>query len=67
MQPMKPEEVDRILTDRKDVTRDHVDEYQRLVAKRFDVNPHISKTSSQTAEHAAREQRLRELHHLIFE
>ncbi len=66
MQPMKPEEVDRILRERPHVSREHIHEYQKLVAQHFDVNPRLAKTIEQRAFHEAGEQRLHELHNMIF-
>jgi hypothetical protein len=66
MQPIKPEEVERILNQRPQVTREHIHEYQKLVAHHFDTNPRLPKSEAQQAAHEERERRRKELHDLIY-
>jgi hypothetical protein len=66
MQPMKPDEVDRILKTRPDVKHEHIREYESLLAARLNVNPHLPRTDADKASHERREQRLKDLHRQLF-
>ena len=46
MQPMKPSEIERILTERQNVTREDIHEYQRLVAQRIFADPRVGETAA---------------------
>jgi len=66
MQPMKPEDVSRILSTRPDVTEADIHEYQRLHGERLASNPHIPKTDAEQAVHDGRDARLKDLHQKLF-
>ena len=66
MQPLKPEVIERFLRERPNVTREDISEYERLLASRFTVNPHMPRTLALDTAQQTREARIRELHAKIF-
>jgi hypothetical protein len=66
MTPLKPEVVERVLQERPNVTREDISEYERLVAARFAVNPHVAPTPAARTALQSSEARIRELHAKIF-
>jgi hypothetical protein len=66
MEPMKPEEVARLLKARPNVTHDEVREYHKLVAQRLHSRPPGEERAMATDEDRTRETRLKELHDKLF-
>jgi hypothetical protein len=67
MTPMKPQEVERLLNERPQVTREEIHEYERLTVHHLRANPHTPKSEEERAAHAQREHRLKELHSKLYE
>ena len=65
MQPLKPEVKEAILAERADVDAADVQEYERLLSRRFTIDPDRPSTESATAADSDGE-RLRELHEKLF-
>ena len=66
MEPMKPELVNRLLHERPALTRAEIDEYQRLQAERFRVNPLLPKSPDEERAINARKARIKELYRKIY-
>lgn len=66
MEPLKPATKTGILRSRPDVTKEEIEEYERLLAERFTVDPQMVQTFEEGTEHAAREIRIRELYEKLF-
>jgi hypothetical protein len=66
MEPMKPELINRLLHERPNLTRADIDEYHRLQAQRFLVNPLLPRSPDEERATKAREDRIKELHGKIY-
>jgi hypothetical protein len=66
MEPMKPELVNRLLHERPNLTRADIEEYHRLQAERFQVNPLLPRSPDQERVITQRENRIKELYAKIY-
>jgi len=66
MEPMKPGETARILSDNPDAEPADLAEYERLLSERFATNPDVPNASDEAGVAARREARLAELHGKLF-
>ena len=66
MQPTKPEHKDKILRERPEAKRAHIEEYDRLLSQRMNFNPNAPMSEEQKARLAALNHRIRQLHELLF-
>jgi hypothetical protein len=66
MTPLKPEQVEKILKERPDVTREHIREYERLTGEWLRSAQHPPKDGEGHARHAARIERIEALHQRLF-
>lgn len=66
MEPTKPEHMKRILGERSGATREHIEEYDRLLAQRMNFNPNIPTSEEQKARLTALNHQIRQLHELLF-
>jgi hypothetical protein len=66
VEPMRPELVNRLLHDRPGLTQADIEEYQRLQAERFLVNPLLPKSPDEQKKIIDRENRIKELHRKIY-
>ena len=66
MQPMKPADVHRILSQRPDVTLDHIHEYQQLLSDWQKRGPDRNAALANSDTQKARVTRLNELHEKLF-
>jgi hypothetical protein len=66
MEPMKPEVINRLLHERPNLTRGEIEEYHRLQAERFRVNPLLPRSPDQERAVMRREDRIKELYAKIY-
>jgi hypothetical protein len=66
MEPMKPETVNRILSERKDVTRTDIQEFYRLAAQRLETNPNVPPSPGEVEGRRVRDARLALLRGKLF-
>lgn len=66
MEPLKPEEIDRILAERPQAAPEDIDEYQRLLSERFRRDPELQGEPGALGVESPAEQRLRELYVMLF-
>lgn len=66
MQPLKPEERNRILRDVPDARPEEIDEYERLLAQTFMIDPSIPRSADFVATNQENERRLSELFGKLF-
>lgn len=66
MEPLKPEEKQRILAERPQAAPEDIEEYERLLAERFRRDPLVQPQPAFASRENERERRLRELHELLF-
>jgi len=66
MEPLKPVVKNDILQSRPNVTHQDIEEYERLLAQRFTIDPQAQKTFEQSAGDTARNARIKELHEKLF-
>jgi hypothetical protein len=66
MEPLKPEEKDRILQDRPDSSWEEIEEYERLLGQRFLRDPSAIVFESAAPADSIRDSRLRELFSKLF-
>lgn len=66
MEPLKPTTKERILSDTPQASPEDVEEYERLLAERFTVDPDMPMAPGGNTAHEERESRLEELHKKLF-
>lgn len=66
MEPLSEERKREILRDNPLATPDAIEEYERLLAEEFEVDPDQLKNQELRAEQIGREQRIEELYRLLF-
>jgi len=66
MEPLKPETKKLILDTNPNAAPEDIEEYERLLAERFTVDPDLPKSPEHAILHEAREARLAELHKKLF-
>jgi hypothetical protein len=66
MEPLKPETKKFLLEALPQADPEEVEEYERLLAERFTVDPDIAKAPDEKSAHQERESRLAELHQKLF-
>jgi hypothetical protein len=66
MEPMKPDEKTRILSENLDAEPADLDEYERLLSERFATDPDGPASTEGASAFAHREARLAELHGKLF-
>jgi hypothetical protein len=66
MEPLKPQERARILSEQANVGAAEIDEYERLLAERFATDPDLPPTAESLNLSARREVRLAELYEKLF-
>lgn len=66
MEPLKPEEKERILSERPQAAPEDIEEYERLLAERFLHDPLVPEAAAAPLATPARDERLRELYEKLF-
>ena len=66
MEPLKPDVKERLLRTNPQAEPDDIEEYERLLAIRFLVDPDMPKSPEEAAIEDEREARLRELYRKLF-
>jgi hypothetical protein len=66
MEPLKPEEKQRILTERPQAAPEDIEEYERLLSERFRRDPHTQVESVEGVPRSKDDDRLRELYEKLF-
>jgi hypothetical protein len=66
MEPLKPETKRQILQNRPQASPADIEEYERLLAERFTVDPDLPQSPGVVAAVTQREQRLKQLHRKLF-
>ncbi len=66
MEPLKPDTKQRILQNSPQASPADIEEYERLLAERFTVDPSLPKSPTTAAAVANSEKRLEELHRKLF-
>jgi hypothetical protein len=66
MEPLKPEEKQRILAERPQAAPEDIDEYERLFAERFRRDPLLQAQPMFEMRLRNQDQRLQELHDKLF-
>jgi hypothetical protein len=66
MEPLKPQIKEKILDAIPDANPEEIQEYERLLAERFTVDPDLATAPDALDAHDAREKRLEELHKKLF-
>lgn len=67
MEPMRPDVVMRILSERPNVTRSDIDEYQRLQGEELMTNPFVPKSPQQEQLSQDRQARIQELYNKLYD
>jgi hypothetical protein len=66
MEPLKPDTKRQILQNRPRASPADIEEYERLLAERFTVDPDLPKSPAAVQAAANREKRLEQLHKKLF-
>ena len=66
MEPIKAEKFERILKKNPDVNRADIQQYQQLLAQRFEQDPDIARDPAEQALVDKREEHLKELYYKLF-
>ena len=66
MEPLKPEMKRKLLEAQRQATPADIEEYERLLAERFTLDPDLPQTSIMESTVNAKEARLAQLHKLLF-
>jgi hypothetical protein len=66
MQPLKPEERNRILRDVPEARPEEIDEYERLLSEIFMVDPSMPRSADAVDKNQENERRLSELFRKLF-
>ncbi len=66
MQPLSPEEIQKIMESNPEVTQAETEEYQGLLSQRFSCNPNEELDENETQQAAVREGRITRLYNRIF-
>lgn len=66
MQPLKPEERNRILRDVPNARPEEIDEYERLLAQTFMTDPSVPRSADFIATNQENERRLSELFRKLY-
>jgi hypothetical protein len=66
MEPIKPEVRKRILDDHPQASPEDIDEYERLLSQRFEVDPDLPMAPALSNQRDADEERLAELYDKLF-
>jgi hypothetical protein len=66
MQPLSPEERERILRSHPEASPQDVDEYEQLLSSRFTTDPSMPRGPGVDQQERAREERLRDLYNQLF-
>lgn len=66
MEPLKPTTKESILRDSPQAAPEDIEEYERLLAERFTVDPDVPMAPEDVAAHDERESRLLELQKKLF-
>jgi hypothetical protein len=66
MEPLKPDVKEAILRNRPQAAPEEIEEYERLLAERFTIDPDMPRAPDAAAADQARETRLAELYQKLF-